>query len=141
MKPTTDGRWAHLACAMWILETCLSDIKKMEPVDGMNRISKDRWKLLSSMVFLMKLVSSKHSKRVIWLDRVIARLQQPFPLECIPVEAEYQDMLRPIHVALVSCSRRFQKGENQEGEDETDIDVDDTNGRRLSWHLDMDNGL
>ncbi|GJR76866.1 retrotransposon gag domain, retroviral aspartyl protease [Tanacetum coccineum] len=35
----------------------------------------------------------------------------------------------------------FQKGENQEGEDETDIDVDDTNGRRLSWHSDMDNGL
>ncbi|GJX57202.1 hypothetical protein Tco_0287099 [Tanacetum coccineum] len=28
MKPTTDGRWAHLACAMWI------------PVDGMNKISK-----------------------------------------------------------------------------------------------------
>nr|GEX69950.1 histone-lysine N-methyltransferase ATX2-like isoform X1 [Tanacetum cinerariifolium] len=61
MKPTTDGRWANLACAMWILETCLSDIKKMEPVDGMSRISK---------------------------DRVIARLQQPFPLEYIPVEAE-----------------------------------------------------
>ncbi|GJZ89570.1 histone-lysine N-methyltransferase ATX2-like protein isoform X1 [Tanacetum coccineum] len=40
MKPTTDGRWAHLACAMWIPETCLSDIKKMEPVDGLNRISK-----------------------------------------------------------------------------------------------------
>nr|GEZ30071.1 hypothetical protein [Tanacetum cinerariifolium] len=99
----------------------------------------------------------KHSKRVIWLvcwrlllqpacnqhlDHVIARLQQPFPLEYIPVEAEYQDMLRPIHVALVLCSSmRFQKGENQEGEDETNIDVDDTNGRRLSWHSDMDNGL
>ncbi|GKB81803.1 augmin subunit 2, partial [Tanacetum coccineum] len=156
-------------------------------------------------------------------DYVIARLQQPVPLEYIPVEAEYQsaakdygtlaasvsdihwtrkfqeppsvwrDMLRPIHVALVSCSRyfeamsamresfttlqmlrvvptnspnkyhsqlpsltgsdcvtpyssgnvspRFQKGENQEGEDETDNDVDKTNGRRLSWHSDMDNGL
>nr|GEW99504.1 augmin subunit 2 [Tanacetum cinerariifolium] len=164
-------------------------------------------------------------------DRVIARLQQPFPLEYIPVEAEYQkdfsellqsaasdygtlaasvsdihwthnfreppsvwrDMLRPIHAALVSCSRyveamsamresfitlqklrvvatnspnkyhsqlpsptgsdcvtphssgnvspRVQEGEKQEGEDETDIDVDDTNGGRLSWHSDMDNGL
>ncbi|PWA83093.1 methyltransferase [Artemisia annua] len=49
MKPTTDGRWAHLACAMWIPETCLADIKKMEPVDGLNRISKDRWKLLCSI--------------------------------------------------------------------------------------------
>ncbi|GJW63247.1 augmin subunit 2, partial [Tanacetum coccineum] len=157
-----------------------------------------------------------------FLDRVIARLQQPVPLEYIPerflrtiqsVARDYgtlaasvsdihwtrnfqeppcvwRDMLRPIHVALVSCSRyfesmsamresfttlqmlrvvptnspniyhsqlpsptgsdcvtpyssgnispRFQKGENQEGEVETDNDVDDTNGRRLSWHSDMD---
>ncbi|XP_076934137.1 AUGMIN subunit 2-like [Bidens hawaiensis] len=76
-------------------------------------------------------------------DRIITRLQQPFPLEFIPVEAEYQkefsellrsaandygsltasvsdlhwstnfreppsiwkEMLRPIHVALMSCTR------------------------------------
>ncbi|XP_065866226.1 histone-lysine N-methyltransferase ATX2-like isoform X2 [Euphorbia lathyris] len=49
MKPTTDGRWAHLACAIWIPETCLSDIKRMEPIDGLNRINKDRWKLLCSI--------------------------------------------------------------------------------------------
>nr|XP_043630973.1 AUGMIN subunit 2-like [Erigeron canadensis] len=79
-------------------------------------------------------------------DRVIARLQQPFPVEFIPVEAEYQkefsellmsaasdygtltasvsdlhwtqnfkeppsvwgEMLRPLPVALVSCSRYFE---------------------------------
>ncbi|XP_057959590.1 histone-lysine N-methyltransferase ATX2 isoform X2 [Malania oleifera] len=49
MKPTTDGRWAHLACAIWVPETCLSDIKKMEPIDGLSRINKDRWKLLCSI--------------------------------------------------------------------------------------------
>lgn len=49
MKPTTDGRWAHLACAIWIPETCLSDIKKMEPIDGLSRINKDRWKLSCSI--------------------------------------------------------------------------------------------
>ncbi|XP_057779288.1 histone-lysine N-methyltransferase ATX2-like [Salvia miltiorrhiza] len=49
MKPTTDGRWAHLACAIWIPETCLSDVKKMEPIDGLCRINKDRWKLLCSI--------------------------------------------------------------------------------------------
>ncbi|XP_039045575.1 histone-lysine N-methyltransferase ATX2-like isoform X2 [Hibiscus syriacus] len=49
MKPTTDGRWAHLACAIWIPETCLSDVKRMEPIDGLNRICKDRWKLLCSI--------------------------------------------------------------------------------------------
>ncbi|XP_073137741.1 histone-lysine N-methyltransferase ATX2-like isoform X2 [Henckelia pumila] len=49
MKPTTDGQWAHLACAIWIPETCLSDIKKMEPIDGIHRIHKGRWKLLCSI--------------------------------------------------------------------------------------------
>ncbi|CAA3022076.1 histone-lysine N-methyltransferase ATX2-like [Olea europaea subsp. europaea] len=49
MKRTTDGRWAHLACAIWIPETCLSDIKKMEPIEGISRINKDRWKLLCSI--------------------------------------------------------------------------------------------
>lgn len=49
IKPTTDGRWAHLACAMWIPETCLIDVKRMEPIDGLSRINKDRWKLLCSI--------------------------------------------------------------------------------------------
>ncbi|KAJ6845956.1 putative histone-lysine N-methyltransferase ATX2 [Iris pallida] len=49
IKPTTDGRWAHLACAIWIPETCLLDVKKMEPIDGLRRINKDRWKLLCSI--------------------------------------------------------------------------------------------
>ncbi|XP_077250235.1 histone-lysine N-methyltransferase TRX1-like [Tasmannia lanceolata] len=49
MKPTTDGRWAHLTCAMWIPETCLQDVKRMEPIDGLDRINKDRWKLLCSI--------------------------------------------------------------------------------------------
>jgi len=26
----------------------------------------------------------------IWQDRIIARMQQPYSLDCIPVEAEYQ---------------------------------------------------
>ncbi|XP_074264191.1 histone-lysine N-methyltransferase ATX2-like [Silene latifolia] len=49
MKPTTDGHWAHLACAIWIPETCLSDVKRMEPIDGLRRINKDRWKLICSI--------------------------------------------------------------------------------------------
>ncbi|KAG1364351.1 Histone-lysine N-methyltransferase TRX1 [Cocos nucifera] len=40
IKPTTDGRWAHLTCAMWIPETCLLDVKRMEPIDGISRINK-----------------------------------------------------------------------------------------------------
>ncbi|XP_017224780.2 histone-lysine N-methyltransferase ATX2-like [Daucus carota subsp. sativus] len=49
MKPTTDGRWAHLACAISIPETCLLDVRKMEPIDGLNRINKICWKLLCSI--------------------------------------------------------------------------------------------
>ncbi|PRQ52693.1 putative HAUS augmin-like complex subunit 2 [Rosa chinensis] len=61
-------------------------------------------------------------------DRIIACLQQPYSLDCIPVEAEYQkqfsellmkaasdygaltasEMLRPIPVALASCTRFFE---------------------------------
>ncbi|CAN8247651.1 unnamed protein product [Cochlearia groenlandica] len=67
MKPTTDGRWAHLACAMWIPETCLSDVKKMEPVDGVNKVSKDRWKLLCTICAVSYgacIQCSNHSCRV-----------------------------------------------------------------------------
>ncbi|GJR76867.1 casein kinase 1-like protein HD16 [Tanacetum coccineum] len=97
---------------------------------------------------------TKKIRMAILQDRVIARLQQPFPLEYIHVEAEYQSAASDYGTPAPSISdihwthnfqeprgTRFQKGENQEGEDETDIDVDDTNGRRLSWHSDMDNGL
>ncbi|XP_024542933.1 histone-lysine N-methyltransferase TRX1 [Selaginella moellendorffii] len=49
MKKTTDGRWAHLTCAMWIPETCLVDVKKMEPIDGVSTIHKERWKLTCSV--------------------------------------------------------------------------------------------
>ena len=36
-------------CAMWIPETCLVDVKRMEPVDGINAISKERWRLNCSI--------------------------------------------------------------------------------------------
>uniref|UniRef100_A0A7N0ZX34 Histone-lysine N-methyltransferase ATX2 n=1 Tax=Kalanchoe fedtschenkoi TaxID=63787 RepID=A0A7N0ZX34_KALFE len=67
MKPTTDGRWAHLACAMWIPETCLSDVKTMEPIDGLSRVNKDRWKLLCSICGISYgacIQCSNHSCRV-----------------------------------------------------------------------------
>lgn len=49
MKRTTDGRWAHLTCAMWIPETCFVDVKQMEPIDGLKSINKERWKLTCSI--------------------------------------------------------------------------------------------
>ncbi|KAG0573540.1 hypothetical protein KC19_VG186600 [Ceratodon purpureus] len=49
MKKTTDGRWGHIMCAMWIPETCLIDVKRMEPVDGVNAVAKERWRLTCSI--------------------------------------------------------------------------------------------
>ncbi|KAG6544106.1 hypothetical protein Mapa_014523 [Marchantia paleacea] len=49
MKTTTDGRWAHITCAMWTPETCLVDVKRMEPVDGISAINKERWKLVCTV--------------------------------------------------------------------------------------------
>lgn len=49
MKRTTDERWAHLTCAMWIPETCFVDVKHMEPIDGLKSINKERWKLTCSI--------------------------------------------------------------------------------------------
>ncbi|KAL8088040.1 hypothetical protein AgCh_037978 [Apium graveolens] len=40
--------------------------------------------------------------------RIIARLQQPYALDYISVEAEFQEMLHPIPVALASCTRYFE---------------------------------
>ena len=32
MKPTTDGRWAHIACAHWVPEATFVDPIRMEPI-------------------------------------------------------------------------------------------------------------
>ncbi|GAA5885518.1 hypothetical protein JCM6882_007449, partial [Rhodosporidiobolus microsporus] len=45
-KQTTSGQWAHLLCAIWIPDTGVSNTVYMEPVDGVEGISKSRWKLV-----------------------------------------------------------------------------------------------
>ncbi|KAK1402540.1 hypothetical protein POM88_002145 [Heracleum sosnowskyi] len=49
IKPTTDWCWAHLACAICIPETFLLDVRKMEVMDALNVITKDRLNLLCSI--------------------------------------------------------------------------------------------
>jgi hypothetical protein len=46
MKPTTCGKWAHVACAQWIPETTFVDPETVEPVDGIARIGRARLSLL-----------------------------------------------------------------------------------------------
>lgn len=45
-KRTTTGEWAHLVCSLWIPETRISDPIFIEPVTGIDRIDKNRWKLV-----------------------------------------------------------------------------------------------
>ncbi|ETV83584.1 hypothetical protein H257_04282 [Aphanomyces astaci] len=51
IKPTSDGRWAHVICALGIPELTLRDVPTMEPVDGMSDIDPTR---LRSMCNLCK---------------------------------------------------------------------------------------
>ncbi|KAL7280296.1 hypothetical protein ACG7TL_005210 [Trametes sanguinea] len=46
-KQTVSGEWVHLLCAIWIPETTVANEVFMEPITGIEKISKQRWKLVS----------------------------------------------------------------------------------------------
>ena len=46
MKPTDDGRWAHVSCALWIPEVDFGCKSVREPVINVEKVAAARWKLL-----------------------------------------------------------------------------------------------
>ena len=45
-KQTVQGDWVQLLCAIWVPETRVANDVFMEPVTGVDRISKQRWRLV-----------------------------------------------------------------------------------------------
>ena len=45
MKQTNDNRWGHVVCAAWIPETGFANAVYLEPIDSIQAIPKDRWRL------------------------------------------------------------------------------------------------
>ncbi|KAH9930248.1 PHD-zinc-finger like domain-containing protein [Fomitopsis serialis] len=48
-KQTVHGDWVHLLCAIWVPETRVANDVFMEPITGIDRISKPRWRLKCSL--------------------------------------------------------------------------------------------
>ena len=50
LKPTTKpSAWCHSACCQWIPETTVVDIDRMEPIDQIETIQRERWELLCTV--------------------------------------------------------------------------------------------
>ncbi|KAI0640714.1 hypothetical protein C8Q79DRAFT_921056 [Trametes meyenii] len=48
-KQTVSGDWVHLLCAIWVPETAVANEVFMEPITGVEKISKQRWRLRCSV--------------------------------------------------------------------------------------------
>ncbi|EPT02926.1 hypothetical protein FOMPIDRAFT_1047297 [Fomitopsis schrenkii] len=48
-KQTVHGDWVHLLCAIWVPETRVANDVFMEPITGIDKISKQRWRLKCSL--------------------------------------------------------------------------------------------
>lgn len=45
-KQLDNGLWSHVVCALWISEVYFANPTYMEPIEGVDHIPKNRWKLL-----------------------------------------------------------------------------------------------
>jgi hypothetical protein len=56
MKPTAEGQWVHVLCALWFPEISCKDVSMRDPVMGIDKIHSDRWhKVCDISTFLVQL--------------------------------------------------------------------------------------
>ncbi|KZP01472.1 hypothetical protein CALVIDRAFT_491979 [Calocera viscosa TUFC12733] len=53
-KQTNTTKWVHLLCALWNPEVTVTKGAYMEPIEGIERISKPRWRLVCSICGIKK---------------------------------------------------------------------------------------
>jgi NuA3 HAT complex component NTO1 len=46
MKTTSNSRWVHVLCAMWIPEVTIANMTFMEPIVDVDKVPRQRWKLV-----------------------------------------------------------------------------------------------
>ncbi|KAF8475395.1 PHD-zinc-finger like domain-containing protein [Russula ochroleuca] len=95
-KQTVHGEWVHLLCAIWIPETRVANEVFMEPITGVERISKQRWKLKCSVCDIREGACIQCSKNSCFLayhvtcarkDKLLMPMKassglEPPPLQC-----------------------------------------------------------
>ncbi|RPB27551.1 hypothetical protein L211DRAFT_846331 [Terfezia boudieri ATCC MYA-4762] len=93
-KQIVTNAWAHLLCAMWIPEVVIGNQSFMEPIDGIEDIPKQRWKLvlIPYKPHTMSQKPESVANPAVLLNSA-ATIAVPFPQEC-PVLLNLQ-ILRP----------------------------------------------
>ena len=48
-KPTSNNKWAHVSCALWVPEVSIGCVTTMEPITKIKSIPPSRWQLLCTL--------------------------------------------------------------------------------------------
>ena len=61
MKPTAEGKWVHVLCALWFPEVSCKDAAMRDPIMGIDKIHSDRWNKVCTIGILYQRVWSNCS--------------------------------------------------------------------------------
>lgn len=110
LKPTTDGNWAHLVCALAVPEVSFLDVRSRNPVD-ISHLTADRKKLVCT---LCEPMSETLSQSSVCIQCSHGRCYQAFHTTCAYVagiQFETSDWPYPIYC---TCLKHQNKGKEKE---------------------------